>query len=165
MAKLPYTFNNSMYFVRSGQKIRDVAYKIDDYYMQPRTLTQMYMDNINHWKAYKKDAKPHKGMKNIYDFQQCYFNSMLSFLIPDNYVKDGEYVMNGLNTNGQSVNINVITTADDALNANYAAQAGTNNDGFTAIDFQPAGAAWPVSIICTTARILIHGKRNITPLF
>ena len=115
--------------------------------------------------AYKKDGKPHEGMKNIYDYQQCYFNSMLSFLVPDNFNKDGEYVLNGLNTNGQSVNINVITNADDGLNANYAAQAGTNVDGFNALDFQPAGAARPVSLICTTCRIEIQGKRNIQLYF
>ena len=51
-AGLPYTFNNSKFFLRNGQRISRLGFKVDDTPFEPRTNQEMYIDNLRHWRNY-----------------------------------------------------------------------------------------------------------------
>ena len=80
-AGLPYTFNNSKFFIRNGQKISRLGFKVDDTLFEPRTNQEMYIDNLRHWRNYLPgvETRPYKGLKNIYDFINCFYTGILSF--------------------------------------------------------------------------------------
>ena len=68
-AGLPYTFNNSKYFLRNGQRISRLGFKVDDTPFEARTNQEMYIDNLRHWRNYEAvETRPYKGLKNVYDF-------------------------------------------------------------------------------------------------
>jgi len=159
-AGLPYTFNNSKFFCRSGHGVKRLGWRVDEVYYEPRTKQEMYIDNFRHWRNYVPgvDTKPHKGLKNIHDFENCYFTGMLSFEVKSDDDSKFVYPLRGLNTNGKAVAISCFTETGAA---NYNPQAGNNINGFSAIDLDPAGAAIPTFLVCTTATLQLMGKRNV----
>ena len=120
----------------------------------------MYIDNLRHWRNYKPgvEIKPHKGLKNIHDFENCYFTGMLSFEVKSDDDSKYIYPLRGLNTNGKAVAISCFTETGAA---NYNPQAGNNINGFSTIDLRPADAAVPTFLICTTATLQLNGIRNV----
>lgn len=157
---LPYTFNQSKFFVRNGQRIKRLGWKVDETYFEPRTKQEMYIDNIRHWRNYKPgvETKPHKGLKNIYDFEYCYFTGILSFETKSEDDVKYIYPLRGLNTNGKAVAITCFTEDEPA---NYTAQAGSAYEGFSDVDLNPAGNAIPTFLVCTTATLQLMGVRNV----
>ena len=165
---LPFTFNQSKFFLRNGQKIARLGWKVDEVYFEPRNKREMYIDNLRHWRNYVPgvETKPHAGLKNVYDFEHCYFTGILSF---ENKSEDDVkyvYPLRGLNTNGKSVAISCFTETE--VNdfrgnnpADAAAQIAFSQNGFSAIDLQPAGAAIPTFLVCTTASLHLQGRRNL----
>ena len=164
-AGLPYTFNNSKFFVRSGHKIERLGWKVDEVYYEPRTKREMYIDNIRHWRNYVSgvETKPHKGLKNIYDFEHCYFTGLLSFEVKSEDDVKYVYPLRGLNTNGKAVAISCFTETE--ANSYYTAQAGENYKSFANVDLNPAGAAVPTFLVCTTSTLMLAGKRNVNILY
>ena len=128
--------------------------------MEPRTSQEMYIDNLRHWRYYKGDelTKPHAGLKNIYDFIQCYYTGILSFEVKSQDDERDTYFLRGLNTNGKAIAIVVFTETEDS---GFVATAGNNANGFSSIDLQPADPATPTFLISTTASIQLMGRRNI----
>ena len=120
----------------------------------------MYIDNIRHWRNYVSgvETKPHKGLKNIYDFDHCYFTGLLSFEVKSEDDVKYVYPLRGLNTNGKAVAISCFTETETI---NYTAQAGNNYQSFANVDLNPAGASIPTFLVCTTATLNLNGKRNI----
>jgi hypothetical protein len=47
-AGLPYTFHNSKFFIRNGQRVSRMGFKVDDTPLEPRTNQEMYIDNLRH---------------------------------------------------------------------------------------------------------------------
>ena len=159
-AGLPYTFNNSKFFVRSGHGVKRLGWKVDEVYFEPRTKREMYIDNLRHWRNYVSgvDTKAHKGLKNIYDFDHCYFTGLLSFEVKSEDDVKYVYPLRGLNTNGKAVAISCFTETETI---SYTAQAGTNSQSFANVDLSPAGASIPTFLVCTTATLNLNGKRNV----
>ena len=159
-AGLPYTFNNSKFFVRSGHGVKRLGWKVDEVYFEPRTKREMYIDNLRHWRNYVAgvDTKAHKGLKNIYDFDHCYFTGLLSFEVKSEDDVKYVYPLRGLNTNGKAVAISCFTETETI---NYTAQAGNNYQSFANVDLNPAGASIPTFLVCTTATLNLNGKRNV----
>lgn len=159
-AGLPYTFNNSKFFVRSGHGVKRLGWKVDEVYFEPRTKREMYIDNLRHWRNYVAgvDTKAHKGLKNIYDFDHCYFTGLLSFEVKSDDDVKYVYPLRGLNTNGKAVAISCFTETETI---NYTAQAGNNYQSFANVDLNPAGASIPTFLVCTTATLNLNGKRNV----
>jgi len=157
---LPYTFNQSKFFVRNGQRISRLGWKVDEVYLEPRNKREMYIDNLRHWRNYMPglQTNPHKGLKNLYDFEYTYFTGILSFETKSEDDVEWVYPLRGLNTNGKAIAISCFTETEDA---NYTPQAGSAIDGFSAIDLDPAGAAIPTFLVCTTATLQLMGKRNV----
>jgi hypothetical protein len=62
-AGLPYTFNNSKFFFRSGAHISRLGFKVDDTPFEARTNQEMYNDNLRHWCNYVPgvETRPYKG--------------------------------------------------------------------------------------------------------
>ena len=163
-AGLPYTFNNSKYFIRNGQRISRLGFKVDDTPFEPRTNQEMYIDNLRHWRNYIPgvETRPYKGLKNIYDFINCFYTGILSFETKSDDDMKMVYPLRGLNTNGKQISISVNTEVDstDVANA-YVAQAGDNSRGFSTIDLSPGNAAVPTFLVCTTNYLLLNGRRNV----
>ena len=159
-AGLPYTFNNSKFFVRSGHGIQRLGWKVDEVTMEPRTKQELYIDNLRHWRNYINgvDSKPHKGLKNIYDFEHCYFTGLLSFEVKSDDEVKYVYPLRGLNTNGKAIAISCQTTFDAW---NYTAQAGNNYQSFANVDLNPTGASIPTFLVSTTCCLELMGKRNV----
>lgn len=182
-AGLPFTFNNSKFFCRNGQRVSRMGFKVDETYMEPRTKQEMYIDNLRHWRNYQNDVttRPHPGMKNYWDFVNCYFTGLLSFEVKSDDDIKSVYNLRGLNTNGKAIAISCFT--DTPENANYTAQtvaartvipsaqpapASTdtltypiNMTGFSHIDLKPTLGAIPTFVICTTQTLELQGRRNI----
>ena len=157
---LPYTFNQSRFFIRNGQKISKLTWKIDETEFIGRNNQEMYIDNLKHWRNYLPGqlTKPHEGLKNVHDFENCYYTGILSFEVKSDDDVKYVYPLRGLNTNGKSIAISVHTEVEDI---NYTPQTGTNSSGFSNIDLQPDSPAIPVILICTTARMDLLEKNNI----
>jgi len=158
---MPFTFNQSKFFLRNGQKIARLGWKVDEVYFEPRNKREMYIDNLRHWRNYISgvETKAHAGLKNVYDFEHCYFTGILSF--ENKSDDDAKYVYNlrGLNTNGKSVAITCFTETE--ANDFTGADGALNVNGFSTIDLNPAGAAIPTFLVCTTATLNLLGKRNV----
>ena len=121
----------------------------------------MYIDNLRHWRKYVPDVetKPHAGLKNVYDFEHCYFTGILSFENKSDDEVKYKYSLRGLNTNGKAVAITCFTETED--NAFDGPNTADNEDGFSRINLAVAGAAVPTFLVCTTATLNLMGKRNI----
>jgi len=180
-AGLPYTFNNSKFFIRNGQRISRMGWKVDETFYEPRTKQELYIDNLRHWRCYKNGelTKHHSGLKNYWDFVNCYFTGILSFETKSDDDVKSVYNLRGLNTNGKAIAITCFTETE---NANYTAQntadtnvggaavvpASTNAltypinmRGFSQIDLDPAGAAIPTFLVCSTTSLELRGKREV----
>jgi len=158
---MPFTFNQSKFFLRNGQKIARLGWKVDEVYFEPRNKREMYIDNLRHWRNYVPgiETKPHDGLKNLYDFENCYYTGILSF---ENKSEDEVkyiYSLRGLNTNGKAVAISCFTETE--VNNFDGQAAALNQDGFSDINLNPAGAAIPTFLVCTTAALHLQGRRNI----
>jgi len=163
-AGLPFTFNNSKFFLRSGQRISRLGFKVDDTLFEPRTNQEMYIDNLRHWRNYEPgiETRPYKGLKNIYDFTNCFYTGILSFETKSDDDMKMVYPLRGLNTNGKQIAISVFTEVDSTAVADlYTAQAGDNSRGFSAIDLDPGTAATPTFLVCTTNYLVLNGRRNV----
>ncbi len=158
---LPFTFNQSKFFLRNGQKIARLGWKVDEVYFEPRNKREMYIDNLRHWRNYVPgvETKPHSGLKNIHDFEHCYFTGILSFENKSDDDVKYVYPLRGLNTNGKAVAISCFTETED--NTFRGAHNALNQNGFSTIDLAPAGASIPTFLVCTTATLNLMGRRNI----
>ena len=121
----------------------------------------MYIDNLRHWRNYIPgiETKPHKGLKNIYDFDHCYFTGLLSFEVKSQDDVKYVYPLRGLNTNGKAVSISCFTELEPAMN--YTPQAGANQQSFANVDLAPTNAAVPTFLVCTTSTLNLMGKRQV----
>ena len=157
---LPYTFNNSKFFIRNGQNIKRLGFKVDEVYFEPKTNLEMYIENLRHWRNYEHGeiTKPYAGLKNIYDFTNCFYTGLLSFETKSDDDVKSVYPLRGINTNGKSIAISIFTEVEADT---YTAQAGTNNNGFCTVDLAPAGASIPCFLACTTSTLELMGKRNV----
>jgi hypothetical protein len=163
-AGLPYTFNNSKFFIRNGQKISRLGFKVDDTLFEPRTNQEMYIDNLRHWRNYLPgvETRPYKGLKNVYDFTNCFYTGILSFETKSDDDMKWVYPLRGLNTNGKQIAISAFTEVDSTAVADlYTAQAGDNSRGFSAVDLDPGNAATPTFLVCTTNYLVLNGRRNV----
>jgi len=160
-AGLPYTFNNSKFFIRNGQRISRLGFKVDDTPFEARTNQEMYIDNLRHWRNYEPgvETRPYKGLKNVYDFTNCFYTGILSFETKSDDAEKKYYPLRGLNTNGKQISISVYSEEDTAYV--YNAQAGDNARGFSTIDLEPANAATPTFLVCTTNYLQLNGLRNV----
>lgn len=160
-AGLPYTFNNSKFFIRNGQKLSRLGFKVDDAPFEPRSNQEMYIDNIRHWRNYipGEPTRPYKGLKNIHDFTNCFYTGILSLETKSDDDVKYVYPLRGLNTNGKQIAISVTTEVDSAYV--YNAAAGANERGFSNIDLRPADAAVPTFLVCTTMSLMLNGRRNV----
>jgi hypothetical protein len=161
---LPYTFNNSKFFLRNGQKISRLGFKVDDTLFEARTNQEMYIDNLRHWRNYIPgvETRPYKGLKNIYDFINCFYTGILSFETKSDDDSKVFYPLRGLNTNGKQIAISVYTEVDNIAVADaYTAQIGNNSQIFSNIDLDPGNAATPTFLVCTTNYLALNGRRNV----
>ena len=179
---LPYTFNQSKFFVRNGFLIDKLSWRVDETYMEGRTKQEMYIDNLRHWRYYQngKQTKPHSGLKNYWDFVNCYFTGILSFETKSDDDVISVYNLRGLNTNGKSIAISCSTTTETNY---YTAQnvaaatitlggadvpASTNTvtypinmRGFSQIDLATGAASIPTFLVCTTTTLELKGRREV----
>ena len=163
-AGLPFTFNNSKFFLRNGQRVSRMGFKVDDTSFEPRTNQEMYIDNLRHWRNYEPgvETRPYKGLKNIYDFINCFYTGILSCETKSDDDCKWVYPMRGMNTNGKQIGISVFTEVDSTAVADaYIAQAGSNAKGFSNIDLAPGNAAIPTFLVCTTSYLMLNGLRNV----
>ena len=163
-AGLPYTFNNSKFFIRNGQRIGRLGFKVDDTLFEPRNNQEMYIDNLRHWRNYIPgvETRPYKGLKNVYDFTNCFYTGILSFETKSDDDMKWVYPLRGLNTNGKQIAISAFTEVDNTPVADlYTAQTGDNSRGFSSIDLEPGNAATPTFLVCTTNYLVLNGRRNV----
>ena len=179
---LPYTFNNSKFFVRNGMLVGKVGWRVDETFMEARTKQELYIDNLRHWRYYQngKQTKPHNGLKNYWDFVNSYFTAILSFETKSDDDVVSVYNLRGLNTNGKSIAItcntetetNFYTAQNSAARTLVLGQgnipASTNAltypinlSGFSQINLNPGGAAIPTFLISTTTTLELKGRREI----
>lgn len=158
---LPFTFNQSKFFLRNGQRVSKISWKVDEVTMEGRNKREMYIDNLRHWRNYIPgiDSKPHAGLKNLHDFENCYFTGILSFEVKSDDEVKYVYPLRGLNTNGKAIAISCQTETE--TNTFAGQDTATNQNGFSTINLDPAGAAIPTFLICTTCCLELMGRRNV----
>ena len=69
---LPRTFNNALYFVRNGSKIKTSKWSVDQQEYPVRDLYDMYNENLRHWDKFGKPDSFYRGMQTIYHFQETF---------------------------------------------------------------------------------------------
>lgn len=184
-AGLPFTFNQSKFFCRNGQRVSRMGFRVDETFMEPRTKQEMYIDNLRHWRNYvagETAIRPHLGLKNYWDFVNCYFTGLLSFEVKSDDDVKSVYNLRGLNTNGKAIAISCFT--DTPETTNYTAQVSAarrpnpnaaadvpasteaspypiNMTGFSHIDLRPNDGAIPTFVVCTTQTLELQGRRNV----
>ena len=169
---LPRTFNNAVYFVRNGSKIRNSYYKIDGDPMgngAPREPWEVYKDNILFWEGETKGInKQYEGCQSLYHFIETFYNDILSFQYNrDKTIQDGEMLLSGYNcTQSGPITIEWSTVEDttEYTNVNQLISADSDNiKGFSGVDLKTRinAACTPVAYVCYTSRLEIGANRNI----
>jgi hypothetical protein len=167
---LPRTFNNALYFVRNGSKIKTSKWSVDQQEYPVRDLYDMYNENLRHWDKFGKSESIYKGMQTIYHFQETFFTDVLSLEVTDQY-KDGEYQVSGVNCKGQPINIIYNTTGGDDVSSYQYVDVGTpaniyaaNKKGFSAFNLGLDNASFytPVIIANFTSKLVLTKGRNVT---
>jgi hypothetical protein len=171
-SSLPRTFNNSVYFVRNGSKIKTSFYKTDGYAEgngAPREPWEVYKDNILFWEGETKGInKQYEGCQSLYHFNETFYNDILSFQYNrDKTTQEGEWLLNGYNcTQTGPVTIEWSTTEDttEYTVANQLTSTDADNiKGFSGVDLKTRinAACTPVCYVCSTSRLEIGANRNI----
>jgi hypothetical protein len=121
----------------------------------------MYIDNLRHWRNYVPgvETRPYKGLKNVHDLTNCCYTGILSCENKSDDDNKFVYPLRGMNTNGKQLAITVYSEVD--ANYVYNAQAEDNFRGFSSIDLEPANAATPTFLVCTTNYLMLNGRRNV----
>ena len=88
-----------------------LGWRVDEVVQESRNTYEMYIDNLRHWQNYMPgvETKPHAGLKNIYDFENCYYTGILSFETKSDHDVKYTYPLRGYNTNGKAVAISCYT--------------------------------------------------------
>ena len=171
-AALPRTFNNSVYFVRNGSKIKTSYYKIDGDPVgngAPREPWEVYKDNILFWEGETKGInKQYDGCQSLYHFIETFYNDILSFQYNrDKLTADGEWLLNGYNcTQSGPLTIEWSTTEDNTeytVTNQLSSTDADNIKGFSGVDLKTRinAACTPVCYTCMTSRLEIGPNRNI----
>ena len=169
---LPRTFNNSVYFVRNGSKIKTSYYKLDGNPQgngAPREPWEVYKDNILFWEGETKGInKQYEGCQSLYHFIETFYNDILSFQYnKDKTTQDGEWLLNGYDcTRSGPITIEWSTTEDttEYTVANQLTSTDADNiKGFSGVDLKTRinNACVPVAYTCYTSRLEIGPNRNI----
>ena len=166
---MPRTFNNSIYFLRNGSKLKTSKWALDSNEYPSRDIYDMYNENLRHWKKLgKSDATVYPGMQSLYHFQETFFSDVLSFEIDDQY-NDSIFNVSGINCRGQPVNILYTTeggadvTNAQAVDISTAANIyDANKAGFSANNlYIAAGAFVPILIANYTSKLVMSKDRNV----
>ena len=169
---LPRTFNNSVYFVRNGSKIKTSYYKVDGDPVgngAPREPWEVYKDNILFWEGETKGInKQYEGCQSLYHFIETFYNDILSFQFNrDKTTQDGEMLLNGYNcTQSGPLTIEWSTVEDttEYITTNQLTSSDADNiKGFSGVDLKTRinAACTPVAYSCYTSRLEIGPNRNI----
>jgi hypothetical protein len=167
-AGMPRTFNNALYFVRNGSKIKTSKWAVDQQEYPARDLYDIYNENLRHWEKFGKDASIYKGIQTIYHFQETFYTDVLSFETPDQY-NDSMYKVSGINCKGQPLNIIYNTVGGDDTTGYQYVDVGTfanitsaNKKGFSAFNlYLDAASSYTPVIICNfTSKIVLSKGRN-----
>jgi hypothetical protein len=169
---LPRTFNNSVYFVRNGSKIKTSYYKVDGDPVgngAPREPWEVYKDNILFWEGETKGVnKQYEGCQSLYHFIETFYNDILSFQYNrDKLTQDGEWLLNGYNcTQSGPLTIEWSTTEDTTEYTTTNQLTSTDADnikGFSGVDLKTriGAACTPIAYSCYTSRLEIGPNRNI----
>jgi hypothetical protein len=153
---LPRTFNNSVYFVRNGSKIKTSFYKLDGNPQgngAPREPWEVYKDNILFWEGETKGVnKQYEGCQSLYHFIETFYNDILSFQYnKDKTTQDGEWLLNGYDcTRSGPITIEWSTTEDttEYTVANQLTSTDADNiKGFSGVDLKTR-----INNACTPSR-------------
>ena len=166
---MPRTFNNALYFVRNGSKIKSSKWSVDQQDFPVRDLYDVYNENLRHWGKFGKPDSIYKGIQTIYHFQETFYTDVLSLEIPDQY-NDGIYCVSGINCKGVPLNIIYNTTGGDDtsyyqyVDTSTAANIyGVNKKGFSAFNLglDTASSYTPVIIANFTSSLVLSKGRNV----
>ena len=171
-SSLPRTFNNSVYFVRNGSKIKTSYYKIDGNPQgngAPREPWEVYKDNLFFWEGETKGInKQYEGCQSLFHFIETFYNDILSFQYNrDKTTPEGEWLLNGYDcTRSGPLTIEWSTTEDtvEYTVANQLTSTDADNiKGFSGVDLKTRinAACTPVCYTCSTSRLEIGPNRNI----
>lgn len=165
---MPRTFNNALYFVRNGSKIKTSKWAVDQQEYPARDIYDIYNDNLRHWEKFGKDSI-YKGIQTIYHFQETFFTDLLSFETHDQY-GDNIFSVGGINCKGQPLNIMYNTVGGDDTSSYQYVDVGTlanitnaNKKGFSAFNLylDNASAYTPVVICNFTSKIVLSKGLNV----
>ena len=168
-AGMPRTFNNALYFVRNGSKIKTSKWAVDQQEYPARDLYDIYNDNLRHWEKFGKADNIYKGIQTIYHFQETFYTDVLSFETPDQY-NDSMFRVSGINCKGQPLNIIYNTVGGDDVSSYQYVDVGTvanitsaNKKGFSAFNLylDNASSYTPVIIANFTSKIVLSKGRNV----
>jgi hypothetical protein len=166
---MPRTFNNALYFVRNGSKIKTSKWSVDQQDFPVKDIYDIYNENLRHWGKFGKPENIYKGIQTIYHFQETFFTDVLSLEIPDQY-NDGLYNVSGVNCKGVPLNIIYNTVGGDDTSfyqytdvsavANITA---ANKKGFSAYNLylDTNSTYTPVIIANFTSKLVLSKGRNV----
>ena len=168
---MPRTFNNALYFVRNGSKLKTSKWSVDQQDYPVKDIYDIYNENLRHWGKFGKPDTIYKGIQSIYHFQETFFTDVLSLEIPDQY-NDGVYNVSGINCKGVPMNIVYNTTGgDDTSYYQYVDVSATanitaaNKKGFSAhnlyLDTAATSTYAPIIVANFTSSLVLSKGRNV----
>jgi len=168
---MPRTFNNALYFVRNGSKLKTSKWSVDQQDYQVKDIYELYNENLRHWGKFGKPDCIYKGIQSIYHFQETFFTDVLSLEIPDQY-NDGIYSVSGINCKGVPMNIVYQTVGGDDTSfyqytdvSTVANITAANKKGFSAhnlyLDTAATSTYAPVIVANFTSSLVLSKGRNV----
>ena len=148
----PLTFNSSKYFVRNGSGIKQSTWIVGNVRLPPESVLESYNSILKAFGT-KNDINGgmYPGCKNVADFVQCYFGTILSLqAVGENDL----YTISGLDSSQQPVSIALEVTGGE--NVDSASDANQNTSVYKKDDL-----ATPVIIAAYSSHLDVTVGRNV----
>jgi hypothetical protein len=142
------TFNNSRFYLRNGSGLKNCAWKVGYNTLPSETIPEQFNQVLKAF-GQKNDVLGglYPGLKNLADFQTCFYGHILSLQDVD---QQDIYTVSGMNASQQPISIEWVYTGGETVN--------TDSNNVVAYS---SGDCLPVIIACYSSHIDITAGRNI----
>lgn len=151
----PKTLNNSKYFVRNGDGVKQCTYIVGNVRLIPETIQEQFNGVLRAWNS-QNDVLGglYPGIQSLAHYQSQFYAHVLSLNVTNEHE---QYTVSGLNCSATPISIAWEVTGTSAAPANIDKQSTSNGN----IWATGATSATPIMIACYTSYLAVSSGRNI----
>jgi len=151
----PKTLNNSKYFVRNGDGVKQCTYIVGNVRLIPETIQEQFNGVLRAWNS-QNDVLGglYPGIQSLAHYQSQFYAHVLSLNVTNEHE---QYTVSGLNCSATPISIGWEITPTSAVPSNIDKQATSNGN----IWATGATNATPIMIACYTSALHVSAGRNI----